>query len=64
MSEAPDGEYTFVCPECGETLVVNESMKEVLIENSCVICGAALTAAAFASGGGREAGTGGDDAPE
>lgn len=49
MSSASDEEYTFVCPECGETLAVNDSMKEALIEQGCVICGGSLTAAAFSS---------------
>lgn len=39
--------YTFVCPDCGESLAVNASMRDALIEKGCVVCGAAVTAAAF-----------------
>lgn len=39
--------YRFVCPECDEELEVNDSMKEALIEKSCVICGSAVTTDAF-----------------
>ncbi len=44
-SEADD--YTFHCPQCGEGLSVNAAMRTALIEKGCVICGAAVTAAAF-----------------
>jgi transcription initiation factor IIE alpha subunit len=44
-------EYTFTCPVCEETLVVNESMREALIERGCVICDTAVSSAAFASDG-------------
>ena len=47
MSSANDEEYTFVCPECDETLEVNDSMKDALIEEGCVICGGPLTSDAF-----------------
>ena len=40
-------EYVFECPECGESLEVNGSMREALIEKGCVVCGAPLTPAAF-----------------
>lgn len=40
-------EYTFDCPRCEESLVVNGSMKAALIEKGCVICSADVTAAAF-----------------
>jgi hypothetical protein len=49
MSNDNEGEYTFVCPECAETLEVNGPMKEVLIEKGCVICGATVSAEAFTS---------------
>lgn len=42
--------YTFVCPECEEQLALNEPMKETLIERGCVICGTAVTEAAFTDG--------------
>lgn len=47
MSREGPEEYTFVCPACGESLAVNESMKEALVERGCVICGTAVTAEAF-----------------
>jgi len=40
-------EYTFVCPECGESLTVNGSMRDALLERGCVICGADVSSAAF-----------------
>lgn len=42
-----DPAFTFVCPECGETLEVNASMKTVLIEKGCVVCSADVTSDAF-----------------
>lgn len=42
-TDAGDVEYDFVCPECAEQLVVNESMKHALLEKGCVICGAELS---------------------
>lgn len=44
---AEDGEFVFRCPKCDERLEVNEGMKEALVERGCVICGAAITPAAF-----------------
>lgn len=40
---ATDTEYAFSCPECAESLRVNEAMQAVLLERGCVICGAAVT---------------------
>ena len=40
-------EYDFVCPECAHEIEVNDSMREALIANGCVICGAAVSADAF-----------------
>ncbi|ESS11597.1 MAG: hypothetical protein A07HR60_01654 [uncultured archaeon A07HR60] len=45
MSEAADLE--FECPSCRESLDVNDSMRDALIANGCVICGAAVTKTAF-----------------
>lgn len=45
MQEAE--EYDFVCPECGQEIEVNASMREALLANGCVICGADLSADAF-----------------
>jgi predicted RNA-binding Zn-ribbon protein involved in translation (DUF1610 family) len=40
-------DYTFVCPECGESLSVNDSMREALIANGCVICGSSVPEGSF-----------------
>lgn len=40
-------DYTFVCPECGESLSVNDSMRNALIDNGCVICGSSVQDEAF-----------------
>lgn len=40
-------DLTFVCPGCGECLVVNDAMKDALIENGCVVCGTDVSARAF-----------------
>jgi hypothetical protein len=47
MNSVEGGEYVFVCVECRERLVVNESMKDELVEQGCVICGASVTPDAF-----------------
>ena len=49
MREDTEGECTFVCPECAETLEVNGPMMELLIEEGCVVCGADLTENAFSA---------------
>lgn len=40
-------EFTFVCPDCGETMDVNASMRDALLQNGCVICSSPVTDAAF-----------------
>lgn len=40
-------EFVFVCSECGESLEVNASMRDALIDRGCVICGADVTAGEF-----------------
>ena len=47
MSTCED--YVFVCPECDQSIRVNPSMREALVENGCVICGTAITQDAFDS---------------
>ncbi|MFW5959418.1 MAG: DUF7560 family zinc ribbon protein [Natronomonas sp.] len=47
MSTGEDRKYVFVCPECDESLEVNDSMKEALVERGCVICGTSVTTEAF-----------------
>lgn len=41
--------FVFVCGTCGESMEVNEAMREALLENGCVICGGSVTSDAFAS---------------
>jgi predicted RNA-binding Zn-ribbon protein involved in translation (DUF1610 family) len=45
MSSSVD--YNFVCPECAESITVNASMKEALLDHGCVICGTTVTKSAF-----------------
>lgn len=47
MSSEGDKEYVFRCPECDESLKVNDSMKESLVDGGCVICGTSVTLEAF-----------------
>lgn len=47
MGSDDDELYIFRCPECGESLEVNESMRATLIEKGCVICSADVTGRAF-----------------
>lgn len=42
-----DAGYVFVCPECDESMQVNASMRDALVENGCVICGAAVSRGSF-----------------
>ena len=45
MTEAV--EFEFVCPECTQAIEVNASMREALIANGCVVCGASVSESAF-----------------
>mgnify|MGYP000748812417 CR=1 FL=1 len=47
MSPGPTEEFTFVCPACGESLDVNDSMRTALLEKGCVICGSTVSDEAF-----------------
>jgi transcription elongation factor Elf1 len=47
MSSEEDKEYVFICPECDESLKVNDTMKESLVDRGCVICGTSVTMEAF-----------------
>ncbi|MGM0591632.1 MAG: DUF7560 family zinc ribbon protein [Halobacteriota archaeon] len=40
-------DYNFVCPECGESLMVNGPMKDALIDKGCVVCGSDVSGNAF-----------------
>lgn len=33
-------EYEFRCPECGQDIEVNESMREATLDHGCPVCGA------------------------
>jgi transcription elongation factor Elf1 len=46
---ATDPDDTFACPECDESISVNGSMRDALVENGCVVCGASVTNAVFSS---------------
>lgn len=50
MNSGEDDKYAFVCPACEESLEVNRSMKETLVERGCVICGTSVTEEAFTEG--------------
>ncbi|WP_170864747.1 DUF7560 family zinc ribbon protein [Halogranum amylolyticum] len=45
MTDSTD--YTFVCPECAESILVNESMRDALLDNGCVVCGSSVSRRAF-----------------
>lgn len=40
-------EFTFDCPDCGESMEVNSAMKDALVTNGCVVCGASVSPQAF-----------------
>jgi hypothetical protein len=44
-------EFTFVCPACGETMEVNPSMRDALLENGCVLCSTSVSTDAFTPAG-------------
>jgi len=41
------GDLTFHCPDCGETMTVNESMRDALLDYGCVVCGSTVSPMAF-----------------
>ncbi|ARS89495.1 DUF7560 family zinc ribbon protein [Natrarchaeobaculum aegyptiacum] len=41
--------YEFSCPECGQEIEVNESMREAMLEHGCPVCGATVTSGTFAT---------------
>lgn len=45
MSASED--IVFTCPGCGETMVVNPAMRDALLANGCVVCGAGVAESAF-----------------
>lgn len=42
-----DEDFTFICPECEESLTVNDSMMDALIDKGCVICGSTVSTESF-----------------
>lgn len=40
-------EFEFVCPECDERVIVNGGVREALLTNGCVLCGADLSPGDF-----------------
>lgn len=47
MSGDPEAAFTFVCRVCGQRIAVNATMKETLVSNGCIVCGAAAGPADF-----------------
>lgn len=39
--------YLFTCPDCGQEIEVNASMREAILSNGCPVCTATVEAAAF-----------------
>lgn len=37
----------FVCPACTRSIDVSDSMRDALVENGCVVCGADVDPEAF-----------------
>jgi len=42
-------EYQYVCPNCGQAIAVNAPMRDALLSNGCVVCGARVSDEAFSS---------------
>lgn len=40
-------EYTFRCAACGETVLVDEGVRRLLVEQGCAVCGATTGGDAF-----------------
>jgi len=40
--------YTFTCPECGQQIEVNASMRAAILSSGCPVCTEAVAAADFA----------------
>lgn len=39
--------YTFTCPVCGERTLVDETVRGLLLDGECLVCGAPISEAAF-----------------
>jgi len=47
---SPSEDIVFVCPDCGEFMMVNPAMRDALVENGCVVCGSPVPEDAFSVG--------------
>ena len=47
---ASSAEFRFVCPDCAESMTVNEPMMDALLTHGCVICGQQLSESDFSQG--------------
>ena len=43
----PETGFEFVCPRCGERIVVNASMRRAMLEGGCVVCDASVSPSDF-----------------
>ena len=41
--------YEFTCPDCGQTIEVNEPMREAILEHGCPVCSSAVEPTSFVS---------------
>lgn len=41
--------YEFTCPDCGQVIEVNESMREATLSHGCPVCGSDVSEADFAA---------------
>ncbi|QLG51024.1 DUF7560 family zinc ribbon protein [Natrinema halophilum] len=39
--------YQFTCPECGQEIEVNESMREATLTHGCPVCATSVTPSDF-----------------
>lgn len=39
--------HQFTCPECGQEIEANESMREATLSHGCPVCGSSVTASDF-----------------
>ncbi|WP_254522458.1 MULTISPECIES: DUF7560 family zinc ribbon protein [Natrinema] len=39
--------YQFTCPECGQEIEVNESMREATLSHGCPVCTASVSQSDF-----------------
>lgn len=40
-------EYEFRCPECGQQIEVNASMRDAILSNGCPVCSSSVAAENF-----------------